>query len=106
MARITSWSHDQSAPKQHRPNITDAAAHWSTETDASGATSLVIRTFGSNDRQDVGAVSQILHLDSAAAWTLLEILVSVLPALDPPLGHLAVSRGQGPITAPEGNQDG
>lgn len=62
--------------------MTDVEATWSLETGADDRRLLVIRTFGSDTRQDAGTSSQVIHLDKKAAGELLAILVASLPSLD------------------------
>jgi hypothetical protein len=80
VAKIRSWSETTSERASKR--LTEAEATWSLESGPEGARILVIRTFGSDSRQDAGTPSQVIHLDKKSAAELLAIIVASLPALD------------------------
>lgn len=80
MARIRSWH--EAAAERARSRVTDVDATWALEVGPDENRILVIRTYGSDTRQDRGTSSQVIHLDKKAAGELLAILVASLPSLD------------------------
>lgn len=81
MAKIQGWR--ETVPERSTKRaISDVDATWALEVDPLGNRLLVIRTYGSDDRQDKGTPSQVVHLDKKAAGELLAILVASLPSLD------------------------
>lgn len=81
MARVRSWRATV-AERATRRVISEVEATWAVETDRTEHRYLVIRTYGSENRQDKGTPSQVLHLDKKAAGELLAILKAELPSLD------------------------
>lgn len=80
MARIRNWREVSS--EQSGRGITDVEATWSIEAGTDNRRLLVIRTYGSDERQDTGTPSQVIHLDKVGAAELLAILMASLPSLD------------------------
>lgn len=81
MAKVQSWQATVAERATSRA-ISEVEATWAVETDVADRRHLVIRTYGSEKRQDKGTPSQVLHLDRKAAAELLAILVAELPSLD------------------------
>jgi len=80
MAKIRSWRETQTGHTGR--GVTEVEATWSIETGTDNRRLLVIRTYGSDARQDTGTSSQVIHLDKAGAAELLAILMASLPSLD------------------------
>lgn len=79
VALVNEWS--QADGSGRRTKISSCEGTWRVEETADGTRVLVLRTFGSDNRQDKGTVSQALHLDRASALELNRILGEVLPSL-------------------------
>ena len=80
MAKIRNWREVSS--EQLGREITEVEATWSIQAGTDNRRLLVIRTYGSDARQDTGTPSQVVHLDKAGAAELLAILMTSLPSLD------------------------
>lgn len=80
MAKIRSWR--EASSDQVGRAITEVEATWSIEAGTDSRRLLVIRTYGSDARQETGTPSQVIHLDKAGAAELLAILMASLPSLD------------------------
>lgn len=80
MAKIRSWR--ESTSDRGSGRVTEVEATWSLEAGPDARRLLVIRTFGSDTRQDAGTSSQVIHLDKKSAGELLAILVASLPSID------------------------
>ena len=79
MALVRHWTHTTGHRSSRAPSTSEGS--WAIEEHTDNQLLLVLRTYGSNDRQDTGTVSQVLHLDAAGAAALSKILESALPLL-------------------------
>ena len=79
MALVRHWTHTTGHRSSRTPTTSEGS--WAIEEHTNNQVLLVLRTYGSNDRQDTGTVSQVLHLDASGAAALSKILESALPLL-------------------------
>jgi hypothetical protein len=80
MALVAEWSQEPD-PHFKTTKLTECQGTWRLEATDDGTPLLVLRTYGSSERQDKGTVSQVLHLDRVSALELNRILGEVLPQL-------------------------
>jgi hypothetical protein len=80
MALVRSWTHTTGHRSSRTPSTSEGT--WAIEEHKDRQLLLVLRTYGSADRQDTGTVSQVLHLDAAGAEALSKLLETAMPLLN------------------------
>lgn len=79
MALVRNWAHTTGQRATRKLSTSEGA--WAIEEHVDHGHLLVLRTFGSNDRQDTGTVSQVLHLDALGVAALSKVLKAAAPLL-------------------------